>query len=366
MLFFTVLTLILALFNPVSDCGCFGDALILTNWQTFLKNVVLMVFVLVLYLQRKGEEESGKPIMEWAMIVMIYVGASLFSVWNYKHLPLIDFRPYDVGTVIASEMEIPEGAPVDEYETKLIYRDRESGKSSEFTIGDYPRDTSRWVFESSESKLVKEGFEPPIHDFALMDQYGENQVDQILSDPGYTLLMISYDLENADEEALLQARDWQGVEILAEDFSFFAVSASTSESVNAIAANLDLGYDFYSADEIMLKTIVRSNPGFMLISNGCIIGKWGFRDFPSVGELNPDAMELIGNAAAPMDEEQQALMEAGIFEDFSFDVLDFDTFLPGLIYKAKASGIERGVSLAFILGVILLILMSNLIIPIKP
>ncbi|MFH0755859.1 MAG: BT_3928 family protein [Bacteroidota bacterium] len=365
MLFFTSLTLILAIFNPVSDCGCFGDALILTNWQTFLKNVVLMVFVMTLYLQRKGEKDSGRPAMEWTMMASIYVGASLFSVWNYKHLPLIDFRPYDVGTVIASEMKVPEGAPVDEYETTLIYRDRETGRSTEFTIGDYPKDTTRWEFVSSDSRLVKKGFDPPIHDFALMDQDGTNLVDQILSDPGYSLLMISDDLEKADKNALIRARDWQGVEFLADDFSFYAVTSSPTEVVDALVSTLDPGYNFFTADEIMLKTIVRSNPGFMLISNGTIIGKWASRDFPSVGELNPEALELIGNAAVPMDEDAQLLIESGIYEDFSFSVLDFDTFLPALVYNAGKSGIERGVIISFILGIFVVILLSNWIVPIK-
>ncbi|TFH26781.1 MAG: DoxX family protein, partial [Bacteroidia bacterium] len=122
MVFFTVLTFILALFNPVSDCGCFGDALILTNWQTFYKNVVLMVFVLILWVARKKESDSGPVVGEWVVIGGLYVMASLFSFWNYRHLPLIDFRPYDVGTVISEKMNVPEGMPVDEYKTSLVYK----------------------------------------------------------------------------------------------------------------------------------------------------------------------------------------------------------------------------------------------------
>mgnify|MGYP003979985485 FL=1 len=109
MSFFTVLTFILALFNPVSDCGCFGDALILTNWQTFFKNVVLMIFVLILYFSRKSETDAGQPLREWTVVVSLFVFTSLFSFWNYRHLPLLDFRPYDLGTVVSEEMEVPDG-----------------------------------------------------------------------------------------------------------------------------------------------------------------------------------------------------------------------------------------------------------------
>ncbi len=361
MLFFTLLTLVLAIFNPVSDCGCFGDALILTNWQTFLKNMVLMIFVLVLFLQRKSEPPAGRPAGEWAVMALIYFGACWFSVWNYRHLPLVDFRPYDVGTFISSEMEIPDGAPVDEYETKLIYRDKTTGKSSDFTIEDYPGDTTRWEFVNSDSRLVKKGFEPPIHDFAIMDEYGTDIVDRILDDPEYSLVMISYNLSKADESALAIAREWSQLEILAEDFSFYAVTASPTGMADATVSSLDLGYPFFAGDDIMLKTIVRSNPGFMLLHSGTIIGKWGFRDFPSLEELDPGAVELIGNAAAPVGEEAMLLMEAGIYDDFSFGVLDFDRFLPRLVYGDQSTALERRVMLAFVLGILLLLLVSNLI-----
>ncbi len=365
MLFFTILTFLLAIFNPVSDCGCFGDALILTNWQTFLKNVVLMVFVLILFTGWKKEKENGRRISEWMILGIIYALVSIFSVWNYRHLPLIDFRPYSVGTVISEDMEVPEGAPVDEYETILVYRNLDSGKEQGFTLADYPRDTTLWEFVSSDSKLLSRGFEPPIHDFAIMDEYGEDIVDQILSDPGYSLLMISYDLEHANEKSLQKAGEWSGLELLAEDFSFYAVSASTTEVVESLSANFDLDYSFLAGDEIMLKTIVRSNPGFLLVSDGNIIGKWGYRDFPSLSELDPEVLEQIENAAAPMGEEEELLMEAGVYEGFSFGVLEFKSFIPKLVYEKGASAIERGVLIAFILGVLLMIALAALISPIE-
>jgi hypothetical protein len=359
MVFFTVLTFILALFNPVSDCGCFGDALILTNWQTFFKNVVLMVFVMVLWYARKKESRDRPVIGEWLVIGGLYVMASFFSFWNYRHLPLIDFRPYDVGTVISENMIVPEGMPVDEYKTSLIYKNKETGKSTSFTMDNYPKDTLLWEFETSESKLVKRGYEPPIHDFAMLDEYGNERVEEILSDRGYSLIMISHDLSEAHEEALITAGDWSQLEILADDFSFYALTSTTSSEVEAISSELLLGYSFLAADEIMLKTIVRSNPGFLLLKNGAIMGKWGWRDFPAVERLLPEWPELIGNASAPMDEESQMLMEAGVYEDFSFDVMEFDQFIPGLLLKDGAVKRERGIITGFILSVLLLMFLSE-------
>lgn len=359
MFFFTLLTFILAIFNPVADCGCFGDALILTNWQTFLKNVVLMVFVLLLYFHRKNENEPGNAFREWSVVACIYVIVCAFSLWNYKHLPMLDFRPYNVGTIIRNKMELPDGAAIDEYETTLIYRNMESGKSAEFNISDYPQDTLLWKFESSHSRLIKKGYEPPIHDFAIMNVDGTDLVDRILSDRDYSLIMISYDLSRADENALLIASGWSQMEILANDFSFFAVTASSSPEVELRASSMDLGYSFYAADEIMLKTIVRSNPGFVLLKNGTIVGKWGSRDFHAIEEVNPQWPELIGNASAPLDEEAQLLMEAGAYDDFSFDVIDFEQTMPGLLFERSAFFHERGVVIAFVMGIVILLLLSQ-------
>jgi uncharacterized membrane protein YphA (DoxX/SURF4 family) len=365
MLFFTVLTLVLAVFNPVSDCGCFGDALVLTNWQTFLKNVVLMVFVVLLFSGRKEEQEHSRPVRDWSLIALMYVAAVLFSLWNFRHLPLLDFRPFDVGTQIAREMVIPEGAPVDEYETTLTYRNRETGKSEKFSISDYPRDTARWKFVDSESRLLRKGYEPPIHDFAFTDPYGNDLADRILADPGYNLLMVSHDLSRADGRAMERAREWARLDLLAEDYSFFAITSSTGEEVAERVASLGLDYEFLAADEIMLKTMVRSNPGFILISNGVIIAKWGSRDFPELGKIHSEAPGLLEHAAAPLDEEAQLLKEAGIYESFSFDVLDFDTLIPDLVLEPQAARRERGAVATFILGVMLVVLLSNLASPVK-
>jgi len=365
MSFFTLLTFILAIFNPVSDCGCFGDALILTNWQTFLKNVVLMGLVLPLYFHREKAQDSELVLREWIAVGGLFVMASAFSFWNYRHIPLVDFRPYQVGTVIAEGMEIPEGAQMDLYETTLIYLNKETGKTESFQIDNYPKDTVSWEFVNSESRLVEKGFEPPIHDFAIMDESGTDLVDEILADKGYSLLMISYNLGKANTEALQNVRGWSQLEILADDFSFYGVTSTPSAEIESLSESLSLGYEFLAGDEIMLKTIVRSNPGFMLLKNGIILGKWGYRDFPSIEDLDPEWSEEIGNASAPLDEEAQLLMEAGVYEDFSFAVVDFDRFMPELLYKKEVEKEERVVLVAFILGIILLLYITSFVSPIR-
>ncbi len=285
MSFFTLLTFILALTNPVTDCGCFGDALILTNWQTFFKNIVLMVFVLVIFTGRSKFTIVRGPTEEWAVILLFYSGAVIFSLYNYHHLPLLDFRPYSVGTNINDGMIIPPGAPEDEYKTELIYKNKESGKESVFTMENFPRDTVSWQFVDARSELVKKGYEPPIHNFNIVAPDGNDITSHILSEPGFTFILISYDAAEADTGAIRSANDLFHLSQTMPALDFYAVTASNEDVLSTIRQNTGIGYDFCLADEITLKTIVRSNPGLLLVKDGTIIAKWGRKDFPGPEDL---------------------------------------------------------------------------------
>ena len=177
--------------------------------------------------------------------------------------------------------------------------------------------------------------------------------------------MVCENLGESAQDALLNAREWSQLEIVAGDFSFYAVTATPSAEVESISSELSLGYHFMAGDEIMLKTIIRSNPGFVLLKDGIILGKWGWRDFPTLEQLDPQWSELIGNASAPLDEEQQILQDAGVYDDFSFEVVEFDHFLPALLLNQGADKREKGVVLAFLLALMVIILLSGRISPVK-
>ena len=172
MLVMTPITLYLAIANPVSDCGCFGDAIVLTNWQTFAKNVVLDVVLLLLLVTMKGEYPWLSRWASWVVMLIpfgIVMGVGLHS---YRHLPIIDFRPYKIGNSIREGMSVPEGAPSDEYKVSFIYE--KEGVRQEFTMEDYPWDDSTWVFVEQKSQLVRKGYVPPIHDFTMENADGED------------------------------------------------------------------------------------------------------------------------------------------------------------------------------------------------
>jgi hypothetical protein len=282
MLIFTPLTLVLALTNPVSDCGCFGDAVKLTNWETFFKNVILIIFALILFVYRKKISYKPSPGRDLAILSVTTLIFILFSFYNLRYLPVIDFLPYKVGVNIAEQMEIPEGAEPDQYETTFIYE--KNGVKKEFGLSDYPADDSTWIFVDQKSVLVRKGYEPPIHDFVITSMEGQDLTGEILADEGYTILMISTKLGEASEKHVLRGLDL-GRWCMNNGIGFYVLTASGSDEIE----EYDFGNRVCSADETTLKTIVRSNPGYMLLRQGVIQGKWSWANLPEnewFGTLN--------------------------------------------------------------------------------
>lgn len=203
----------------------------------------------------------------------------LVSVHFLRNLPLIDFRPYTIGTHIPSAMEIPEGMPVDEYETILVYE--KEGARQEFTLQspEQPWSDSSWNWIETRNVLVKEGFKPPIHDFSLTSLDGIDITDQLLYDAGYSFLIVAYDLEKSSKDALAK------IKILSEQaiekgYSIYGMTSSVDEVIGKISVPFDYNFEFYTSDDITLKTMIRSNPGVLLIKDGIILGKWSGRNLP--------------------------------------------------------------------------------------
>lgn len=276
MICFTVLTFILALTNPVSDCGCFGDAIILTNWQTFIKNIILLPFVVLIFIFRKRISPSYPALTEWIYLSVFALLVIAFQVNALRHLPLIDFRPYSIGTDIPEKMVFPEGAQTDEYKTYLYYE--KDGQVKEFTEDNFPWQDSTWKFVDSKHILIKKGYEPSIHDFSVTDQNGFDHTELLLKDTGYSMLLISYDIRQADENALKTANDLAAL-CSENNCSFYCLTASSGNDIEEVRSAYDLDFKFYTADEITLKTIIRANPGLVLLKEGTILGKWHHRDY---------------------------------------------------------------------------------------
>jgi uncharacterized membrane protein YphA (DoxX/SURF4 family) len=270
---FTPLTFILALTNPVSDCGCFGDAIHLTNWQTFWKNVVLIALAITLLTNRTQIKNIFSTFTEWTITAVITALFILFSMYNLRYLPVIDFLPYKTGVKIAEKMVVPDGVKVDEYKTSFIYE--KDGVRKEFDLNNYPADDSSWKFIDQKSILIRKGYQPSIHDFIITSALGEDLTQKILSYQGYSVLMVSKKLSEADKNRTLDGFEL-GRYCIDNGIAFYILTASGIDEVKSF----ENGLQFCSADETTLKTMVRANPGYILLKDGIITGKWSWANLP--------------------------------------------------------------------------------------
>ena len=292
----TLVTLWLYIANPIEDCGCFGDALKLTNGQTLLKNLLLLACAVVvawwpLKMVRFISESNQWIVINYTIIFII--GSSLWSLYT---LPPFDFRPYHLGANISEGMEIPEGAPQPKFETTFIME--KDGQRQEFTLDDYPDST--WTFIDSKTVQTEKGYVPPIHDFSIV-LHEEDITEQILEDPGYTFLLCSPHLENADDSNF---GDIDQIYEYAEehDYPFYCLTASTDEAINRWIELTGAEYPFCTTDETTLKTVIRSNPGLVLLKAGTIIGKWSHNDLPHIDPaLSTEPLEQLPIGHQPAD-----------------------------------------------------------------
>ncbi|MBP7504924.1 MAG: DoxX family protein [Prolixibacteraceae bacterium] len=282
MAFFTPLTLWIALKNPVTDCGCFGDALVLTNWETFYKNLVFIGLAILVFVYRKKltcflGQKTGHVLA--AISVLLYVAAVVYSI---RHEPLFDFRPYKVGVNIPEAMAIPADAPRDVYENTFYYKNRQSGEVKKFTEENYPwQDTLHWEFHSmDEPVLVKKGYTPPIHGFSIESREGDNVYEFFLFDENYVFMLVAYDLEKSSrkhQDKINALASWA----MENGSSFICLTSTLFEKCDQFAAETGAPYEFFHADEIELKTIIRSNPGLIVLKNGTIVAKYHHNDIPT-------------------------------------------------------------------------------------
>ena len=274
----TPLTLYIALYNPVSDCGCFGDAILLTNRQTFWKNIILLTLTVILLLTKRYTPSLWVWQAE-GLLAILSAGAVIgWMVWTLYHLPVLDFRPYKVGNHIPSLMEYPEDAEPDQYEITFTYA--KDGVEQDFTLDNYPGNDSSWTFVRQNSHLVKKGYEPPIHDFEILNSDYEDITYDILDSEERVTLAVLYDLNKTDLSQLNRLVEIkQSCEQQGE--AFYLLTGSGMDDITRFVSQPNaesLGDVICSCDPVTLKTIVRANPGIVILQNGTIIQKHNLRN----------------------------------------------------------------------------------------
>lgn len=333
--FFTFLTFYSAYFNKVTDCGCFGDALKLTPWESFFKDVALLVFILIIFIRSKDIHRNtpkedlvilpvslaaiglfSSGVLGWSFPLLFSAGTLLalalvkrtlthlridliliiiataittyFTLYCYNHLPVKDFRPYAIGKSIKEGRELPPGARPYIYENTFIYKNSLTGEEKEFSEKNYPWQDSTWVFVSRETKLVQKGDDAPIHDFNLISPDGNDYTEDILNEP-VIFLLVAYDISKSNEKVQPEINQFVE-EVNKAGYYFYGVTASAYNEAEDFRHKHQSMFEYYSADATMLKTVIRSNPGLVLLKNGTVAGKWHYNDFPGFEEVK----KLIG------------------------------------------------------------------------
>jgi len=277
MVFFTIITLVLALTDKVADCGCFGDAFKLTNWQTFYKNLVILPFAVLVFWQRKKYKEEVSILTSWMSFAFLLVASVYLNFYSLRHLPLINYRPYKIGQNIWNGMQTPLNAPADVYDIKLVYQ--KNGVKKEFTEQNYPWQDTTWTFVEQKTTLVKKGYITPIHDFSILSPTNGDITEKVLKKRGIVYLFIAPNLTDANIENAKKANEIYQI-CKKKSIPFMCLSSSTGKQVEQFRSLTGAQYPIYATDETALKTAMRSNPGLMMLLDGTITGLWSGRDIP--------------------------------------------------------------------------------------
>ena len=289
-IFFAFLTFYSAFFKVVQTCGCFGDAIPLTPWQSFSKDLVLLLLILVIFFKRWQIQPLFTVKTGDRLLILSAVTSIAFGIYTYSFLPVIDFLPYKVGANIPGEMTTPPGAAPDVYEQTYHLQNKRTGKlkvmnNTEYMGSGIWKDNSWVIIGTPESRLVKKGFTPKIRDLSISDAQGNDYTKEILSNPFNNLIIVAYDLHGADEDAIdrLNALAIN----LSQNFNTRTVllTSSSAKFAEAYSKQHRLVSEIFYADDVPLKEMVRANPGVLLLKNGTIINKWHYHSMPNYDDL---------------------------------------------------------------------------------
>lgn len=275
----TPLTLYLSIRNPVSDCGCFGDAVVLSNWETFLKNVVLFFLALWVYLNQKANDTFYGPNSRFWASLWVFVFPFLIALYAIFYLPIFDFRPFKIGNHLPALMQGETQSNAEQMDMEFVYE--KNGKQQIFSVDDAPVNDSTWTFVERKEHHILKAPKTAIHDFELIHPTKGNITFEVLQDTSYTFLMIAPKLEQMNYtavKAFLSIKHYA----LKQQYAFLLLTSSNEPIIEDWKFEFDPAMQVISVDETTLKTMIRSNPGLILLKSGKIVGKWGFRSLPDL------------------------------------------------------------------------------------
>ncbi len=278
MIFFTGLTFYDAIYSPVPDCGCFGTAIILTNWETFYKNVVLIVFAAIVFFYRNKFNNPLKINYQWIASFGVGLLFIWFSYYNFQHLPVVDFTEWKIGNRLYPENPKP-------VKFFVTYKNNKTGEKKEYLSPNYPYNDSIWMSEwTFDSQRTEDPNEYYGKSLSISDTSGNIFTEAIVKNPEYQIIINSYNLMTANREAFMLLQQLAD-SAATKNIHTAVVVSGLSADIGKFATENKLNLEFYISDDIVLKTMVRSNPGLMVLKAGVIVGKYHYNDLPSFSEF---------------------------------------------------------------------------------
>jgi uncharacterized membrane protein YphA (DoxX/SURF4 family) len=290
-IFFTFLTFVSAVFKVVTSCGCFGDAIPLTPWQSFSKDLVLLVMIVFLYLKREEISQlKASRKLQLSVLFITLIVSFAFTQYTYRTLPVVDFLPYKVGNNIPSLMKIPAGQKGDEYEILYTLKNKFTGATKSMNDKEYLKsgiwEDEKWeITGDPQRRLLKKGYDVKIKDLNITDASGTDYTKELIENPYYNLVIVAYELNKTDESATAKLN--QIALKAAEQFNVRTVLLTSNSAQNAatFVERNKLFVEVFYADAVPLKSMVRANPGLLLLKNGVVIHKWSANFLPDFNTL---------------------------------------------------------------------------------
>lgn len=292
--FFTFLTFYSACYNKVTTCGCFGDFLVLKPWTSFWKDVVLLVLITLLISGKESINELFSGLITTSLTIIAIVLSFVFPIYAYRNLPPLDFRPYAIGMNIKENMKAGADYVPAEYESGFIYENLKTGKQEHFNMKNYPwQDTLNWKWIATDNVLIHDAVHPPkIVDFSITSLDGVDMKDSILNNKDYMFLLVCYDLNKTEDDETLHAKINDLYKLAQADHkNMIALTAGDAKQIDDYKHQHQAMYDFANADGIVLKTMVRANPGLILIKDGTVIMNWHYNNFPTYSDVKQKYMK---------------------------------------------------------------------------
>lgn len=292
--FFTFLTFYSACYNKVTTCGCFGDFLVLKPWTSFWKDVALMMAITVLFSGKEHINDLFTPMIGGVLFGLGLVASFIFPIYAYRNLPPYDFRAYAIGMDIKENMKTPSDYQPPVFETHFKYENLKTHEVKDFDMKNYPwQDTLNWKWVSTDNVMVKDAVHPPkIVDFSVNDLDGNSITDSLLNYQGYQFWLICYDINKTEDDETLHSKMNDFYKLSSGDkIPFIALTASDAKSIDQYKHGHQALYDFANADGIVLKTMIRSNPGLILLKGSKVIMNWHHHNFPSYSEVKDKYMK---------------------------------------------------------------------------